>query len=57
MDNNVKWVNEQRILRTIEALKSNNMNGYLVSNKAELLAKIEELVKEDLQFLVEVLYH
>ncbi|AYE34284.1 lactate utilization protein [Clostridium septicum] len=46
MDNNVKWVNEQRILRTIEALKSNNMNGYLVSNKAELLAKIEELVKE-----------
>lgn len=46
MDSNVKWVNEQRILRTIEALKANNMNGYLVKDKEELITKIEELVKE-----------
>ena len=29
MDQNLKWVNKQRILRTIEALESNNMNGYI----------------------------
>lgn len=46
MDNNVKWVNEQRINRTIEALKTNNMNGYLVRTKEELIEKIEELAKE-----------
>ncbi len=46
MDNNVKWVNEQKILRTIEALKKNNMNGYLVNNNEELIEKIKELVNE-----------
>lgn len=47
MDSNLKWVNEQRILRTIEALNKNNMNGYLVNTKEELIEKIKELVKEN----------
>lgn len=47
MDSNLKWVNEQRILRTIEALNKNNMNGYLVNSKEELIEKIKELVKEN----------
>ena len=46
MDSNLKWVNEQKILRTIEALNKNNMNGYLVNTKEELIEKIKELVKE-----------
>ena len=47
MDKNVVWVNEQKIERTIQALEKNNMKGYLVKNKEELLEKIQELVKED----------
>lgn len=47
MDNNLKWVNEQKILRTIEAINKNNMNGYLVNTKEELIEKIKELVKEN----------
>lgn len=47
MDNNVRWFNEQKILRTIKALKDNNMNGYLVNSKEELINKIEELVPEN----------
>lgn len=46
MDKNLRWVNEQKILRTIDALKRNNMNGYLVKNIEDLLAKIDELVEE-----------
>lgn len=46
MDNNLKWVTEQKIFRTIEALKKNNMNGYLVNTDKELIEKIEVLVKE-----------
>lgn len=44
MDNNVIWVNEQRILRTIEALNENNINAYMVSDKEELIKKIKEIV-------------
>lgn len=47
MDSNLKWVNEQKILRTIEAINENNMNGYLVNTKEELIEKIKELVKEN----------
>ena len=47
MDNNLKWVNEQKILRTIESINKNNMNGYLVNTKEELIEKIKELVKEN----------
>lgn len=47
MDNNLKWVKEQRIERTIKALNDNNMNGYLVNTKEELINKIEELVSKN----------
>lgn len=47
MDKNVVWVNEKRIERTIKALENNNMNGYLVSNKEELLDKIQELINDN----------
>lgn len=46
MDNNVKWVNEKKIERTIKALEKNNMSGYLVNNKEELFNIIDDLVKE-----------
>ena len=42
MDKNVEWVNEQKILRTIKALESNNMNGYFVKDEKELISKIKE---------------
>ena len=35
MDDNVLWINKERVLRTIRALDENNMNGYLVSSKEE----------------------
>ena len=47
MDKNLKWVKEQKILRTIESLNKNNMNGYLVNTKEELIEKIKDLVKEN----------
>ncbi|SCK02019.1 Uncharacterised ACR%2C YkgG family COG1556 [uncultured Clostridium sp.] len=46
MDSNVKWVNEAKILRTIASLEKNNMNGYIVSNKEELIKKIISLTNE-----------
>ena len=46
MDNNLKCVNEQKVLRTIESLNKNNMNGYLVNTNEELIEKIKELVGE-----------
>lgn len=46
MDKNVLWLREKRINKTIEALKANNMNGYLVNSRDELIEKIKELTKE-----------
>ena len=46
MDSNVKWVNEEKILRTIASLEKNNMNGYIVSNKEELIGQIISLTNE-----------
>ena len=46
MDENIKWVNNQKIIRTIKALEDNNMNGYYVKDREELISKIEELVKK-----------
>lgn len=45
MDKNVLWVNEQRILRTIKELEKNNMNGYLVASKEDLIKKVEEIIE------------
>ncbi|MGL4847355.1 MAG: lactate utilization protein [Clostridium sp.] len=46
MDVNVFWLMEKKIQRTIEALEKNNMRGFLVESKEELIKKIEELVQE-----------
>lgn len=46
MDNNTKWVNEVKINRTLEALRKNNMEGFLINTQDELINKIEELVNE-----------
>ncbi len=46
MDKNIAWVNEQRIKRTIKALEKNNMEGYLVENKEQLLEKIQDIAEE-----------
>ena len=46
MDCNVKWVNEEKILSTITSLEKNNMNGYLVKSKEELIDKIISLTNK-----------
>lgn len=45
MDNNVLWVNEKKILKTIDSMKKNNINGYIVKSKEELIKKVEEIVE------------
>ena len=47
MDKNVLWSNEQKIARTVEAINKNNMNGYYVKGRDELIKLIEEIVSED----------
>ena len=42
----MKWVNEIKINRTLEALRKNNMEGYLINTENELIHKIQELVNE-----------
>ena len=44
MDSNIKWVNEVKINRTLEALRKNNMESFLINTHEELINKIEELV-------------
>lgn len=46
MDNNIKWVEEQKIKRTMENLEKNNIEAYFVEDNSELIEKISELVKE-----------
>lgn len=46
MDNNMKWLKSKQVERTIEALEKNNMNGYYVESKEELINKVCELVDE-----------
>ena len=47
MDKNLQWVYERQIERTIKALENNNMKGYLVKSKEDLIKKIDELVEEN----------
>lgn len=47
MDSNINWVLEQKIKTTIESLENNNMNGYYLKSKDEIIGKIKELVEED----------
>lgn len=45
MDNNMKWIKENKINRTLDALRKNNMESFLVNTNEELISKIEELVE------------
>ena len=47
MNKNIHWVYEKKIERTIKALENNNMSGYLVKSKEDLIKKIEELVQQN----------
>lgn len=47
MDKNLNWIYEKQIERTIKALENNNMNGYLVKSKEDLIEKICDLVSEN----------
>lgn len=46
MDNNVAFVIEKKIERTINNLEKNNMSGYFVKDKNEAVRKIKELINE-----------
>lgn len=46
MDENVLLINKKKIERTIASLKKNNINGYYISSKEELIDKIKEIVPE-----------
>lgn len=46
MDNNIKWVDEQKIKRTMENLEKNNIESYFVEDNSALIEKISEFVKE-----------
>jgi L-lactate utilization protein LutB len=45
MSENMKWLKESRINTTINSLKTNGMNGYLVNSHEELIEKINELTE------------
>jgi len=44
MDQNMDWLYEKRIMRTIENLEKNNMEGYFVEDEKELLEKFGEIM-------------
>lgn len=46
MDKNMKWLKESRVDSTINSLKKNGMNGYLVNSHEELIEKINELTND-----------
>lgn len=46
MDENISWVTEQKVKRTIENLEKNNMEGYFVEDEKALIGKLDELVHE-----------
>ena len=46
MDNNTKWLIEQKIKRTMENLEKNNIESYFVEDEKDLIAKISDFVKE-----------
>lgn len=46
MNQYVQWSNEEKIKRTIKALEKNNMNGYMVNSKEEVIDKVKELIQE-----------
>lgn len=46
MDNNLEWVIEQKVKRTIDALEKNNINAYYLESKEEVIETIKDIVDE-----------
>ena len=46
MNENIKWVNEKKIEKTINNLKKNNIKGYYVKDNDELINLIKDIAKE-----------
>ena len=46
MDQNVAFVIQKKVKRTIENLEKNNIKGYFVQNEEEACSKIKELIQE-----------
>ncbi len=46
MDQNVAFVIQEKVKRTIENLEKNDMKGYFVQNEEEACSKIKELIQE-----------
>lgn len=46
MDDNMLWVMEQKIKRTIENLEKNNMEAYYVEDEKAAVQKVSEIIKE-----------
>lgn len=46
MDSNALWVLEKKIERVIKNLEKNNMNGYYVRSKEQLIEKIKDIANE-----------
>ena len=55
MDSNIKWVNEVKINRTLEALRKNNMESFLINTHEELINKIKEMGSSHLFFYASAL--
>ena len=46
MNENVQWVNEKKIEKTINNLEKNNIKGYYAKNNEELINIIKDIAKE-----------
>ncbi|MHC6179483.1 lactate utilization protein [Clostridium sp. JNZ X4-2] len=46
MDENLKWVTDQKIKRTMENLEKNNMEAYFADSRKEVIDKLSEILKE-----------
>ena len=46
MDKHTNWVLEQRIKRTIDALEKNNINGYYLESREEIIETIKDIAEE-----------
>jgi hypothetical protein len=46
MNENILYVNEKKIERTIKALKENNINAYFIDSRESLINKLNEITNE-----------
>ncbi|MGL4656399.1 MAG: lactate utilization protein [Sarcina sp.] len=46
MDKNVEWFVENKVEKTIKALEKNNMNGYYVKSKDEIINIVETIINK-----------